>query len=153
MRYQIPVEQLREMPTEEVIARAQTADWGAVHTLCYRYVTGTSNTPVDYEKGYFWCRRGAMMGNSTSQYVLARIYERGLGRPRDMAQALNWVHEAARRDFAPAQFQLYERYARGLGVRQDADASRAWLSQAVSQRYPPALEEQERLDAERKAAR
>lgn len=152
MTYVLPEEQLNEMPTADVIPRAERGSFGAIHTLCYRYATGTGGTARDYEQAYLWCRRGATMGNSTSQYMLAQLYAEGLGRPRDLRQAVEWFTEAGKRDFAPAQFVLYRMYSTGEGVRRNSDAALAWLREAASRRYGPAVQELERLSMQRPQA-
>lgn len=138
--YTIPSEQVMETPTEQVIPVAERGDLGAVHTLCYRYTTGTSNTPVDYERAHFWCGRGAAHGNPTSQFILGELYYYGLGRPRDIQRAVDEYARAASQGWPPAMFTMYELLLAGDGVRRDERAAVGFLERAAEQNYAPAVE-------------
>lgn len=75
--------------------------------------------PRDLEKALRWYRFGADHGDSSCQWNLSEMYEKGEGVPRDEAAAVRWCQLAAERGNHHAQFDLGERYAEGRGVPKD----------------------------------
>lgn len=43
-----------------------------------------------YKESYFWSFKSANQGNPVAQQRIARIYEKGLGRPQDYVKAYAW---------------------------------------------------------------
>jgi len=61
----------------------------------------------------------AEQGDPQAQVYVGEIYEKGLGRPADFAQAAKWYEKAAAQNFARGQMNLAYLYEQGLGVEKD----------------------------------
>lgn len=73
----------------------------------------------------------AEKGKAEAQNNVGEIYEKGLGRPPDYAQAAAWYRKAADQGFPRAQTNLGFLYEKGLGVSQDAREAFRWNRQAA----------------------
>jgi len=71
-------------------------------------------------------------------FMLARIYERGIGVPRDPAQALAWYGKAAEFGFVPARNVLGQAWVNGYGGAADGRKAIGYLQAAAEQGYVPA---------------
>ncbi|RMH35898.1 MAG: hypothetical protein D6690_07660 [Nitrospirae bacterium] len=58
-------------------------------------------------------------GDPKAQTYVGDIYEKGLGRPPDFAEAAEWYRRAAKQGYGPAKVSLGLLYERGLGVPKD----------------------------------
>ena len=65
-----------------------------------------------------WLGR-AKEGDVNAQVYVGEIFERGLGREPDFAQAANWYRQAAEAGSPVGQINLAQLYEKGLGVPQD----------------------------------
>jgi hypothetical protein len=72
----------------------------------------------------------AREGDPQAQNYVGEIFERGLGRQPDYAQAAEWYRRAAEQDFAPAQINLGQLYEQGLGVPRDQIQAINWYRRA-----------------------
>ena len=69
----------------------------------------------------------AKQGDVNAQIYLGEIFERGLGREPDYAQAAAWYGKAAETGHPAAQISLAQLYEKGLGVDQNsAEAERLY---------------------------
>jgi TPR repeat protein len=59
------------------------------------------------------------------------MYDKGLGMPRDVAQAIKWFTLAADQRDAPAQLNIALFYLNGDGVPKDVAAAEQWLRRAA----------------------
>lgn len=59
-------------------------------------------------------------GDPMAQVYVGEIFEKGLGRPADYAEAAKWYEKAAAQNFARGQMNLAYLYEQGLGVQKDA---------------------------------
>jgi hypothetical protein len=85
----------------------------------------------------------AKEGDVNAQIYVGEIFERGMGREPDYAQAAAWYKRAADAGHPVAQISLAQLYERGLGVRQDpAEAERLYR-----QAFGPAVEDSVALDS------
>lgn len=73
----------------------------------------------------------AKEGDPTAQTYVGEIYERGLGRAPDYAEAANWYRKAADQGFARAQLRLGTLYEKGLGVSRDSVSALNWYRKAA----------------------
>jgi len=71
-------------------------------------------------------------------FMLARIYERGIGMPKNPAQALAWYGKAAEFGFVPAQNVLGQACVSGYGSAPDGRKAVGYLKAAAEQGYVPA---------------
>jgi TPR repeat protein len=115
-------------------------------------------TPKDTQKAIGWLRKVAddrfdpsrdrmrfdpahpqlMNERIEASFMLARIYERGLGVPKDPAQAKHWYAKAADFGFVPALDTLGRAWLSGAGGARDAAKGLAYLKEAAEAGYVPA---------------
>src|SRR5260370_17268930 len=67
----------------------------------------------DYQPALRILRPLAEQGDVQAQYNLAKIYDEGLGVPKDDVEAVNWYRKAADQGFAQAQTKLVALYRKG----------------------------------------
>jgi TPR repeat protein len=68
-------------------------------------------------------------------FMLARIYERGIGTPRNPAEAMTWYGKAAEFGFVPARNTLGQAWLAGYGGAQDTRKGIAYLQAAAEEGY------------------
>jgi Sel1 repeat len=83
-------------------------------------------------------QKAAELGDATAQHNLGAMYARGLGVPKDDANAFRWYRKAAEQGLAPAQLNLAVMYAQGQGVPRDDAKATEWMCKASMQGYEPA---------------
>jgi len=71
-------------------------------------------------------------------FMLARIYERGIGIPKNPAQALTWYGKAAEFGFVPAQNVLGQACVNGYGAPADGARAVRYLKSAAEEGFIPA---------------
>ena len=81
----------------------------------------------------FWCTKAAEKGDARSQWVLAGLYERGIGVTASQSEALRWYKASATQGNADAQFRVGQIYGRGEGVPQDRNEATRWYLKAAEQ--------------------
>jgi TPR repeat protein len=84
------------------------------------------------------CAKVARLGQVVAQYVMGRVNENGLGRPKNQALALNWYRLAAAAGLPRAQNALGRMFMRGLGVPRNPSRGSTWVRRAAEQGYAPA---------------
>lgn len=82
--------------------------------------------------------RGQAGGDPAAQFLIGMLYDDGIGRPRDHAEAARWFRAAAERGHAPAQFHLGLLHALGQGVPYDQTQAARWYRAAAEQGFAPA---------------
>ena len=50
-----------------------------------------AEVPTDAERAARWLRTAALNGSVQAQYILAQLYEQGIGVPQDSARAADWL--------------------------------------------------------------
>ena len=73
----------------------------------------------------------AAAGDRVAQYHVATLYARGIGGPRDPAEAAGWYRRAAEQGLNEAQYQLGAMYTQGKGLPRDLVRAYAWYYVAV----------------------
>ena len=76
-------------------------------------------------------RRAAEQGLPAAQYRLAKLHERGIGVPRDFAEARAWTERAATGGNVKAMHDLAVFYADGEGGPQSYAAAAEWFRRAA----------------------
>jgi TPR repeat protein len=71
-------------------------------------------------------------------FMLARIYERGIGIPKNPAQAMTWYGKAAEFGFVPAQNVLGQACVTGYGGTPDGARAVRYLKSAAEEGFVPA---------------
>jgi TPR repeat protein len=83
-----------------------------------------------------WLER-AEQGDANAAVNLGHLYERGLGVPADLVQALAWYEFAADLGDPHAQYQVGLMYELGLGTAPDMGVAHYWYERAVAFEYGP----------------
>ena len=78
--------------------------------------TGTDGLQGHKKEAVKWYRRGAIYGNSMSQFNLGRLYLYGLGVQQSNNEALHWLQKSADAGCPRAVAALAMVYAKGQGV-------------------------------------
>jgi TPR repeat protein len=89
----------------------------------------------------------ADQGNLQAQNDLGMCYEKGLGVPKQLAEAVRLYRCAAERGHDGAQYNLAACYSEGVGVPQDKDAARRLLKLAAEQQCEEAAIALDQLDS------
>jgi TPR repeat protein len=96
----------------------------------------------DYATALQWYRTAADQGNGPGQFLLGRMYIKGLGVPKDPAQVVLWWQKAAKSGLAAAQDVLDDKgvqselgrmYFEGEGGTKDDVQAIFWLRKAADQ--------------------
>jgi len=74
---------------------------------------------ANYETALSVWRPQAEAGDAEAQAYVGEIYEKGLGRPADFAEAAKWYEKAAAQNSSRAKMNLAYLYEQGLGVQKD----------------------------------
>jgi TPR repeat protein len=112
---------------EPIAFAASHGDKDAQTLLGIAYYTGKLLTIQDMEKAFYWCKLAADNGSVIAQYILADIYEIGIGVSKDLNEAFRYIQLAADAGFSPAQMALALYYEHGIGVEKDLLESRRRL--------------------------
>ncbi len=111
----------------ETLARRGSVE--AQFLLASRYFHAADRRQRDLDKALYWFERAALGGHLRSQYLLAFLYEAGLGVPADLPRARYWYRRAAEGGDGPAQLWL----ARELLAQGRMQRAAYWLGQAAAQ--------------------
>ncbi|NBY22049.1 MAG: sel1 repeat family protein [Gammaproteobacteria bacterium] len=87
----------------------------------------------------YWCTKAAEKGDARSQFVLARLYEKGTFGPANQPEAIRWYKASASSGFADAQFKIGQIYGRGEGVPIDKAEATRWYLKAAGQGHLEAM--------------
>jgi uncharacterized protein len=104
--------------------------------------------PIDYSEVRSLCQEAFNHNSSSGAYCLGMLYQKGLGLPRDSAQAAKWFTKAADMGHSRAMLQLGEMHLKGEGVKQDNVAAYEYIHIAASLGLLEANEENDRLGHE-----
>lgn len=85
----------------------------------------------DYSKAQALLKPLAEGGNPRAQNALGMIYDRGMGVPRNLKEALRWYRKAAEQGYVLAQSYLGSMYATGEGVSKDSVEAARWYRKAA----------------------
>jgi len=78
-------------------------------------------------------QHAAQSGLADAQYLLARMYQLGIGTRINHKKAFIWYAQAAMQGHADGQFQLGMQWKDGRGVRPYFEVAEFWIQQAASQ--------------------
>ena len=85
----------------------------------------------NYESAFYWFKKAADMGESTSQRRLGLCYYYGDGVEKDIAKAVYWWRKAAEAGDSDAQYNLADCYYKGEGVEKDFSKAVYWWQRAA----------------------
>lgn len=81
----------------------------------------------------------AKTGDAAAQTLIAELYEKGLGIPRDTKQAAAWYEIAAKSGNREAQFSFAVKLLKGVDVAQDKERGLAMMAEAADAGHPVAM--------------
>ncbi len=89
-------------------------------------------------------QQAAAQGNARAQYRLGNMYVKGVGVPKDFAEAMAWFRQAAIQNHAGAQLKLgmlllLKCMVAKEGVEGALEESQKWLYRAEAQGLPEAV--------------
>jgi len=113
---------------------------GLLNTPAGNYVFSTPENSVK------WFQAAAEQGDPSSQYFLAKAYEKGNGVIRNYSEAANWYQKAALQGDGMAMHRLAGLYAKGLGVPKDLLKAYAWNNVSATQGWGIAKTYREELE-------
>jgi TPR repeat protein len=85
-----------------------------------------------------WFRKAAGQGDAKAKVSLGVMYVKGLGVPKNDAEALNWFREAAEQGDVKGQFNLGVMYDTGRGAPKDKAEAAKWYRKAAEQGHAKA---------------
>jgi len=131
----------RIKPEQEVqlAALAEKGDARSMLGLAYMRLDPESDR-YDPESAAELLRRSAAQGDPEAQFQLARLYEKGIGVPGDLARALSLYQAAADQDFPDAVNEMGFFYFNGaLGLPIDQAKALELFRRAADLRQPEAM--------------
>ncbi|WP_276904408.1 tetratricopeptide repeat protein, partial [Frischella perrara] len=87
----------------------------------------------NYEKAFTPCKEEAEQGNADAQYILAYMYEEGVGTKQDKQKAFYWYTKAAEQGHPHPQHNLAIMYYQGEDIEQDKQKAFYWYTKAAEQ--------------------
>ena len=114
----------------------KVASWGGVHaqrTLALAYMIG-QGVEINNKHSFYWLRKAAVQGDSTSQYILSVMLAKGVGAPKDNLEAIRWLKESALGNDADAQAIYGEVLLKGNVVKRNRKEGLEWLERAKRNR-------------------
>ena len=91
----------------------------------------TSERSIEYSHVFQHLLSQAVLGDSTAQFDVALMYQKGLGVTQSIEDALKYYQLAAAQNDLPAEYQLGLIYLQGLGVDPDIRIGMEWLTDAA----------------------
>ena len=126
----------------------------AENDLGHLYEYGVDGLAQDYKEAAIWYRRAAEKGDTIAQYAqlsaqlsLSRLYEEGLGVPKDTHQADYWLRHSdwakkslkgGKMGSVADQWRLAHMYETGIGIEQNLKHAFKWYKMAAIWGLPAA---------------
>jgi len=127
-----------QIKPSSVIASEYNSTYQSTYTQKYQEAIDfiENNNSNDLKlKGYHLLVEGARLGDPQSQFMLARMYNQGLGIPVEKEKAFYWYREAARNEYSPAYLIVWAFYRDGkYGVTKDISQAEYWRKKAIDAR-------------------
>ncbi len=110
---------------------------GAVPALAGPFEDGLAAYRTrQFDKAVQLLRPLADQGNPEAQEKIGRLYERGMGVPKDFTKAESWYRKAAEQGYPPAQARLGFMYRIGEGVARDPKQAARWYALGAAKGNP-----------------
>jgi len=108
----------------------EAADQG--YLVAFANIGGTYQFDLgNFGEALKWYRRGAELGDVSSQSHLAEMYLEGWGVERDLSEALRWYQPSAANGYSLAQYKIGLIYLQGdRNIPKDEDKAIEWFSRA-----------------------
>ena len=117
---------------------AAAADPSMAIEIARSYLTGPAAVSAP-QRGLEMLRTAAEAGHAAASTELGNVYAKGIGVPRDTAEAFRWYERGAEQGDAWAKLSLGNLYLAGEGVPQDKARAMALFRQAAERGLAPAM--------------
>lgn len=114
--------------------RASAGDRTAARTLAEGYYAGSDDLPQDFALAAHYFQVLSNLGDVRAMTTLGLMYARGIGVPKNMAEAVTKWHFATANEKlsdAGAEYNLGLAYRNGDGIDADAVKSHYWMRRAA----------------------
>lgn len=114
--------------------RSDARDRTATRALAEAYYAGSGGVTQDFALAAQYFQRLSELGDVRAMTTLGLMYARGIGVPKNMAEAMNkWRFAASQRTpDSGAEYNLGVAYLRGDGIPADEAQALHWLRRAAS---------------------
>ena len=85
----------------------------------------------NYESAFYWFKKAADMGASTSQRILGLCYENSDGVEKDFEKAIYWYQKAADNGNSKAKQRIGWCYKNGIGIQRDLKMAAYYFAKAA----------------------
>lgn len=103
----------------------------AYHCLGCMYRTGDKGIDKDEKEAFKLYLKAAEKGYVSSQVMVARMLEKGIGVEKNDEERVKWLEQAGLQGNSESQYILGDMYYRGGTVQQDYKKARYWIEKAV----------------------
>ncbi|MCI6654992.1 MAG: sel1 repeat family protein [Clostridium sp.] len=95
------------------------------------YLYGENGFSVDYQEAYRWLEKSAEQENRNAQYMLAYMYDLGLGVEQNYEEEYKWLEKSAEQENEAAQYMLAHMYYYGKGMEENYQEAFKWYSKSA----------------------
>lgn len=128
-----------EYTVEEYNKKKELAESGNLDAICdlgYLYYYGFGNTAPDIDKGVYYWRKAADLGNAVAQDAMAWCYEYGVGVEKNLFTAVDLKMKAANGGYSFAQFDVGNYFYYGyseVNIESNVEIAYSWYKKAADQ--------------------
>ena len=83
---------------------------------------------IDYEKAFYYFKKGCDLKDIKSQHMLGYLYFRGLGCTQNYKESFKYFKLAANQGLQESQKFLYKHYKNGYGCERDEEEAEFWYN-------------------------
>ena len=129
----------RQMGERYVWQASNEGNADALALLGDFYFSGSALYDVDLSYARELYEKAAVQSHPRALAQLGKMYEHGLGGPKDIDSAFRCSLKAAEAGFPQAQFHLYSLHRHKKAYVDDYTAALHWLTEAAAQKHPDAM--------------
>lgn len=123
---------------KKIIHSAEKGFDKAQFNLGHFYLYGENGFSVDYQEAYRWLEKSAEQENRNAQYMLAYMYDLGLGVEQNYEEEYKWLEKSAEQENEAAQYMLAHMYYYGKGMEENYQEAFRWYSKSAENEYSSA---------------
>ncbi|QZE12992.1 sel1 repeat family protein [Halosquirtibacter laminarini] len=117
---------------ESLLSKAQKGDLQSQVTLSRTYYFGNQKVKRDYSKSFFWCKKASEQGEPKSQFLLSKLFFKGIGTDKDINKSFYWCNKSALQNDAEAMFFVGRMYLDGIGTEKDTKKALYFIERAYN---------------------
>lgn len=111
---------------QNLLDSAERGDVQAQWSVAQYYENGSYYISRDYEKAFYWYKRGAEQGNSSCQGKVGMFYLWGVGTKQDIKEAFSWFLKGAEQGNASCQEKVADFYVSGDSGEKNPKKAYEW---------------------------